>query len=102
MGVHMENLNLEEKIRRNDALTCKIGYRFQIEDKVKLTDDEEKLVWNLIDFGYEREQKIMRGECSISASLSFSMEKWEERVDRHYTELKAIEDRILNSVSTYC
>lgn len=68
-----------------DRAAVKIGYHTDI----KLSDSDEKFVWDLIDFGYF-EDKILSGKCSLSASILFNIKEFEQKLDRDIAYLQKI------------
>ena len=61
-------------------LGAQVGYT-AMEKEIKFDTAETDFVWSLIDFGYSHEFNRIEGNCSLNASMNFSMENWEKRVD---------------------
>lgn len=75
-------LSMAEKEFRNMHLACDLGYNHNVKDS--------GIVWDMIDFGYSHQHKVMEGRCSLQATIEFSMENWENLLDFDYEELKKV------------
>ena len=70
-------MDLEGKIKKVMQLVTKNCY----DKNYNPINTKDKKLWDLCDFGYEKEFNIVDGKCSLKASLEFSMEEWENKVD---------------------
>jgi len=75
-------MNLYEKRNCVDKLAVNIGYH----SNKKLTEKQERFVWDLIDFGY-KEDPVMQSRCSLRAKLDFNSENFEQQLDKDFHEL---------------
>lgn len=78
----MEELSMMEKEQKCLNMAYDLGYQ----QNVKNND----LVWNLIDFGYQREHDIMDGKASLNTIINFNMKEWEDKMDKDIKELNQL------------
>ena len=90
---NLKNMPIYEKENISLFLAGNLGYTYHLTQKIKLNEHDENLVWCLIDFGYQREQNIMEGKCSLQASIDFDMSTWEEQINQDIKELIAIYEK---------
>jgi len=83
-------VHLESEVYR---LSAKIGYSCL--NKINLSKDDERFVWNLIDFGYGHETNIMEGRCSLQETINFDICKWEQKMVSDLQRLKSIKREVL-------
>lgn len=73
--------SMETKLKDNMFISCFAGYKLLELERQCDKEDDNDLLWRLIDCGYDRSFARMEGRCSLSSSVSFSMEEWENDID---------------------
>lgn len=79
-------LNIYDKRDMVDSLAVYIGYRTNI----LLTDEQEKFVWSLIDFGYSEDGILYGKWSSLQSSLHFDSILFEKKLDDDIDKLNSI------------
>ncbi len=94
---------LGQKIQQNYNIALTIGYLTKDCCETRpasdyKTEDDEDLVWSMLEWLYRGYFNVMEGRCSLRQSIDCSMEEWECRVDNDYKELLKIKNYLGGSV----
>jgi len=81
----MEKSIVEKMIEALD-LAVWVGYT----SNFNLNTEQNKFVWDLIDFGYEHEQDCIDGKCSLKKYIEFDLAGFEPKIDSDIVKLKTL------------
>lgn len=88
--------NITDKISENINMACKLFY---IGDDIRdfNKDEEEEFVSSLVDLGYNWDLRKMNGDCSLTDSIGFDIEVFEEKLNKHNIYLNKLSKKYMQN-----